>query len=261
MCDFFTAFHSFSYFENTDEKVLDFKQESGNGVLYEKTTNEEGQAYLDYLKNTLNMSDNEILTFCNTNDTYGNPKKYEYSIGSVSAESLKHIFFANIILKYMETLNKSLDVVELIGGYGGLAMAIKHYQSKYIVTINSYSIIYMECFLNLQKKYHELNGVSGISYVNSSTFGRDIASDDLFMINMNCFCNPSSAYQQYFVKYLMPKVENGYVFWDSDTTPSLSCVKSTIDQTTGEYTTYNKTFTLTVETEYPINDGDLFLWF
>lgn len=174
---------------------------------------------LEYLTNILKVgiSYEDILEYCNINDSLGNPNKVNYGKLAVSPTSLRYIFQAYLIIDYIQKLNlPSIDIVEIGGGYGGLCIAIHFFLKKLNININSYSIVDLENITNLQNKYiSSVYPLLNINYINSDTYGSTIEKNNLFLVSNYCFSEIDNVHQQMYIKLLFPKVSHGFITWNN----------------------------------------------
>jgi hypothetical protein len=196
--------------------ITNFKSSSHYNVVLEHTSYEIGMKYLDFIREHYNLSDNEILTFCNINDRVGNPRLESINGLLVSPSSLRYIFHALKILDHCRSLGlNAVRFVEIGAGYGGLILALNHFASKYNIKIIEYHCVDLEWPLKLQQKYisyHSLdfNVIPHINY----NFGSDIDGDNHFLISNYCFSEINRGYQNEYIQNLFPKINHGFLVWN-----------------------------------------------
>lgn len=193
-----------------------FKQISEYNHILEHVTPEQG---LDYLKEILKLpvAFEEILAYCKRNDSVGRPHLCQYSADFIcSPTSLRYVFHANLLLRHMQQLGlKSVKIVEVGGGYGGLLLAVNAFAPNYGIQIEKYTILDLHEVTFLQKKYLSFFPVSfPYAIQNAELCGKDIEETDLFFISNYCLSElPIPIFESY-VKELLPKCSHGFVAWN-----------------------------------------------
>lgn len=215
-----------------------FKSDPRYTPILEHVSSKGGSEYLSYIIKHTNFTENEISDFCKLNDSIGNPSMTEYISIKTSPTSLRYIFHAYLILKYLHSLNLPIvDIVEIGGGYGGLCLAIHYFVNKFNLKINSYSIVDLPSACNLQKLYlSKVNTSLNIEYIDATTFGGSISKTNLFLISNYCFSEITDINQKKYIQYLFPKVIHGFMVWN-------------------HIPVYNFGFLTKVEDEYPNTGG------
>jgi hypothetical protein len=196
--------------------LSNFKSNLNYTYMLEHVTTSQGSQYIDCIKQNTSISSEEIIYFCNKNDSIGNPTRGNYDFGVASPTSLRYIYHAHLILTYLQSLNlPSIDIVELGGGYGGLCLAIYNFSEKYSIKINSYTIIDLPSISKLQSIYITLqNPDLNVSFMDATTFGSNIQTSNLFFVSNYCFSEISHEFQQEYIKNLFPKVTHGFITWN-----------------------------------------------
>jgi len=176
-----------------------------------------GEAFYMLLQEDFGLSSEAILDFCKKNDAKGNPERIEHSFGSYSANSLKYVYHAHLILKHMKELGKSsVSVVEIGGGYGGLALALLHYAPTFAITIQEYNLIDFEEVLKLQQLYlQEMIGNTSIfKFHNAMSYGDSIEGENHFLIGIYSIGEFLETIQTQYIETLFPKVAHGFLIWN-----------------------------------------------
>lgn len=185
--------------------------------MLEHVTSVQGQEYLVHIWNKFHTPDIDVNEYCKRNDTIGNPEKFSYGpLLTCSPSSLRYIFHAQMILKHAIACGmKSISIVEVGCGYGGLLLAIDSFAKKIGVEITEYSLIDIPGPLNLQKIYLSKHTVGfPYSFHNASDFGKDIQKGK-FLISNYCFSEISTENQKGYVEHLFPKCEHGFIAWNA----------------------------------------------
>ena len=216
-----------------------FKSHPDYTYVLEHTGDGDGHEYLNLIKKRTKITDGEIKAFCSLNDSVGNPKKSDYGFINTSPSNLRYIFHSHLILSHMSSLKLPvLNVVELGGGYGGLALSLDFFSKSYGVRINSYKIIDLKAPTDLQKLYlSKVNPKMKVEFVDAASFGKGIQVKNAFLISNYCFSELSDDLREKYVTNLFPKVAHGFMCWNM-------------------IPLYNFGFNVRDETEYPMT-GEL----
>jgi hypothetical protein len=200
----------------TTKNLVNFKTHPNYTWVLEHVSPSQGREYLQHIRQKTNLTENEIREFCTVNDSLGNPNKTNFGFMNASPSSLRYILHAHLILTHLKSLHlPSNDIVEIGGGYGGLALAIYHYAKVYDVSIHSYTIIDLPSITNLQTLYvSSVMPSATITTVDATTFGASISKDNLFLISNYCYSEISSDFQEKYRMTLFPKVSHGFITWN-----------------------------------------------
>jgi hypothetical protein len=170
------------------------------------------EAHMRVALETVTLED--IKEFCTLNDSVGGPELCEFSQGvTTSCGSLRYVGHAILILNHFSKFSNKIDVVEIGGGYGGLAAAVYFFAPKLNMKVNSYTIIDLPSPLKLQAKYLEKLGVTGVEFSDAFLYGRDLR-DNLFLISNYAFSELSESMRKSYEAILFPKVRHGYIIWN-----------------------------------------------
>jgi hypothetical protein len=109
-----------------------------------------------------------------------------------------------------------VSVVEVGGGYGGLAHAISFLASRLGVQIASYAIVDLEPVAQLQRLYLEKVGLNfPFQTYSSAQYGADVPGEGLFLISNYCFSEIQRHHQDAYRAALFPKVAAGFLTWNN----------------------------------------------
>ena len=198
------------------QDLSNFKSQPSYTYMLEHVSKDQGEKYLQLIKLMTEITVEEIREFCKMNDSLGNPGRETIDTFTVSPTSLRYIFHAHLILTHIRNLKLSvLDIVEIGGGYGGLCLALHFFCNKYMIPINSYTIIDLENAIQLQNLYiSKVNPSLQINFVNSSTFGSNIQKEKMFLISNYCFSEIEYNLQIQYIARLFPKIVHGFMAWN-----------------------------------------------
>lgn len=195
-----------------------FKSHPSYVYMLEHVSPELGHEYLECILKNTSITTSEIEEFCVINDSVGEPRKINYNFKFlVSPSNLRYVYQAHLILTHVKTIHdtRSVDIVEIGGGYGGLCLAVHHFSAKYGVKINSYTICDLTNIICLQRMY--LNRVKPeitVDFVDAETYGENINRDDMFLISNYCFSEISESHQVKYRQTLFPKISHGFFAWN-----------------------------------------------
>lgn len=176
-----------------------------------------GEQFYDLIRKEFQLTDEEIFSFCTKNDAKGNGELISYSFGKCSANSIKYVYHANLILKHLQELQESpVRIAEIGGGYGGLAIALLHYAPKYSIEIKEYNLVDLEEAIKLQELYlkDQLGDISMFQFHDAISFGSTIQGSDLYLIGIYSLGEFMYDIQTEYINTLFPKVSHGFLNWN-----------------------------------------------
>lgn len=210
--------------EELEKDELTFKSNRFYIDILEHVSYQHGEEYIKLIIDEFGLNKTEIEEFCHLNDAIGKPNKFlMQSIGvECSTTSLRYIYHAHLILKYIKetcSSSKPLDIVEVGGGYGGLCLAMHFFSRKRDVNINSYSIIDLPDVIKLQERYLSnpiFTGTLGnVKFHDATLFGEDIETSDMFFISNYAYSEiPKDLRLGYNTHLILPKVACGFLVWN-----------------------------------------------
>jgi hypothetical protein len=176
-----------------------------------------GEKFYILIKVEFGLSDEAILSFCRKNDEKGNAEVIQYSFGKCSANSIKYVYHAHLVLKYMQELQiSSVNIVEIGGGYGGLAIAMLHYAPSFNIHIKQYNLIDLVEAVKLQELYLQdiLGDISLFKFHDAMNFGSTVEGNDNFLIGVYSLGEFLENIQNEYIQTLFPKVSHGFLNWN-----------------------------------------------
>lgn len=181
-----------------------------------------GKLYMSEIKNKFNTLFNKnkkfLLKLTVENDKYGKPKKKSFEgFGKCSPTDLRYILQSFIILTFMEKQKlNNINIIEIGGGYGGLAFFIIKIAELFNITIKSYTIFDLQDVSKLQKAYLQalnLNNITTMNFYQLDNY-KDLKHNS-FLISNYAFSEISMELQkEYTEKILNPYVSYGFLIWN-----------------------------------------------
>ena len=200
--------------------LTNFKYNPNYNCIVEHLNEELGNEYLKLLVTI--FKEDDIIRFCDLNDSVGNPRKYNYTHNGISfsgsPSSLRYLYHAHLILTYLKKVgNLKPNLIELGGGYGGLILALNYLQYRYNVLIQSYKIIDLKNPTLLQRMYLNNFRLSfPFETEDASSFGSEINQNkNNFLISNYAFSEfDPDTQQKYIENNLFEKVDHGFLIWN-----------------------------------------------
>lgn len=149
-------------FASEDDAFNSFKQNGSYNNILEHLSYEDSMFYADRIDRAYITEEN--LQAFKENDAYGSPAKNEYeSLGDFSPSTVRYIKNASDILRKFGKIDDGCKLVEIGGGYGGLAKTISS-----VISYGSYTLIdqpevnllskkYIGKFASINKHHHWMN--------------------------------------------------------------------------------------------------------
>ena len=150
--------------ETSPEKWT-FKSDPSYTTVLEHVNIDQASQYLNLIQTEFSKFyiDNLPLLkkICSMNDSYGKPSKANVGIFTdVSPSNFRYMYQSLLILTHANNKGlKTIDFIEIGGGYGGLILFIHNLASLFKVTVKSYTLFDLNDALKLQNKYLALHGI------------------------------------------------------------------------------------------------------
>jgi hypothetical protein len=205
---------NYSGYEGFIKSILDtndltlFKFNRSYREILEHVDPDYGKKYLDLIRSLYKIQDTRIQEFCNLNDKIGSPAVHNMDNITGSPTSLRYIFHA---LKVLEMLNND-EIVEIGGGYGGLALAINFFDTS--LKIKKYNFIDLPGPLELQRRYlSNFKFNFEIKFFDADKFGQDICGNNFFLISSYSFSELRREFQLQYAKHIIARCDHGFLAW------------------------------------------------
>lgn len=202
------------------KELWDFKSDKNFTYMLEHVTGEQANNYLKEIESNfgeLFLKNKELfINLCNKNDLYGKTqKKYITNFIVTSPSNLRYIYHSLLILKYIkESSLDNLNIIEIGGGYGGLAFFINKLAYIFDIKICSYTIFDLLEASNLQTKYLDALKIDNTKCYQINNF--ENLKKDSFLISNYAFSEISLELQkEYTEKILNPYTLYGFLVWNA----------------------------------------------
>ena len=198
------------------EELWNFKSNGYYNRILEHVNEKHGNKYLEILNNNIIFSTEiqYIIDLCKKNDLFGKPIKYNFkNFCSCSPTNLRYILHSILILEHIIKCDmNNVDIIEIGGGYGGLAFFMHNLAGLYKIKIKSYTIFDLDNVMLLQKKYLSLFDID-INIINiNDNFSLNEKS---FLISNYAFSEISHEFQQLYINKVISKyIIHGFMTWN-----------------------------------------------
>jgi len=205
---------------NLNNTKWNFKEDSNYRWVLEHVSIQEGEKYLELLNNNSKFINNKasIINICIENDKYGKPIKSTFNKFCIcSPTNLRYIYHAFLILEYMNKKNLSnINIIEIGGGYGGLALFIHRLSNIFNIELSSYTIFDLKDVIILQKKYLELHNINNINTLDIyDNDYKNILKKESFLISNYGFSEfRENIRNDYSNQIIKPYVSYGFLAWN-----------------------------------------------
>jgi putative sugar O-methyltransferase len=180
-----------------------------------------GFEYKTLIENEFHKKIQEYKNISDLNDSIGNPIVYTYDEITMSPTNLRYIYHALLIKSKCDAwfTKKQIKIVEIGGGYGGLALFIKQILRDYEI---DYTIVDLPEPSALQHKYLSQVNLSEVKTV--SCFDIDTLATEKFDLVISNYCISEISEEnknQYFEK-LIKNCDKKFFVWNFLTLESSS---------------------------------------
>ena len=163
---------------------------------------------IDYVRQFL--TDEQIQTIATKNDLYGGASVRTINKITTSPSSIRYVRHAYDTIDHIRSKNlNDVSIIEVGGGYGGLATAMFQIADILNIRIKKYIIYDLPGVIKLQQYYLTEHGL------NTSLCGSDCdASETNVLVSCYCMSEIPDAYRiQYLINFL-PKIKAAYFRWN-----------------------------------------------
>lgn len=209
-----------STFVNRDLAEWTFKSHPDYVYMLEHVDVNHGNSYLNEISTRFpqlyNSQMDYLVELSKTNDSCGQPIQFNFEgFAHCSPTNLRYIFHSFLLLTHaVESNLKTLDVIEIGGGYGGLCFYINKLAHLFDITINSYSIFDLANPLLLQRKYLDHFGIPNVNCVHVDAFSN--IKNNSFMVSTYAFSEIELDVQKKYTELVLnPYVSHGFIAWNN----------------------------------------------
>lgn len=220
----YMSFYSPSTYDHIQEYALyivqnkldSWKKSEAIRSMIEHESLEAANVYIKYLLNFL--SKDEIQELANLNDLYGDTTIQNILGITTSTNSIRYIRHSYDLCMYIK--NKKLNdinIIEVGGGYGGMALIMSRMIKKMNINVNKYIIYDLQNVCLLQQYYLSKNNVTGwVEWHNSNSFGSDITDNNNVLFSSYALSELSKELRDEYLKNLLPKINGAFFIWNGD---------------------------------------------
>jgi hypothetical protein len=171
--------------------------------------------YLKFIKTV--FSNSQIETLAALNDRVGEADVKTISDIRTSPSSVRYIAHSIEICQHI--LKKGLNdvtIIEVGGGYGGLALILSEVSKLFNVRIAKYIIYDLPGVRRIQQFYlSNFKLPYEVQWNESSTFGSDLAAEGTnFLVSAYCISELPRGVGIHYLRNLLPKISGAFIVWN-----------------------------------------------
>jgi len=191
-----------------DEFFNNFKSRREIQIIFEHVPGWLGEKYLENVLYNNSIILDKADEFILANDSYGSPRKSQYlkyNINAMSPTTARYMKVLSDLFGLYGSLD-NMNIVEIGGGYGGLALVI----SKMFKFSNYYDVD-LDAPTKLATKYCSLTGVDNFHVVTPSELEKleDVEID--LLISNYAFSECNYETQDVYIEKILSKAKRGYI--------------------------------------------------
>jgi hypothetical protein len=193
----------------------DWKKHPHLTYMLEHEWESAAKIYIEYLRPFLTAE--QIQAMAIVNDKHGGPEIKTISGIRTSPSSIRYVRHSYDICAHI--LSKGLQdvtIIEVGGGYGGLALTMFQMADILNVRIKNYIIYDIPGVIKLQKYYLSLHGIdTKVTWKDADTYGSECNSEDTNVL-VSCYCISEllDEYRRNYLKNLLPKIKAAFFVWN-----------------------------------------------
>ena len=204
----------------SEGKIPDWKRNPHVTYMLEHESHDAARAYIKYLREC-GISDVELQRLAELNDMYGTATISDFLGIRTSPSSIRYIRHAYDACQEILKMNLSpVTMIEVGGGYGGLALITFEMAKLLGVNLEKYVIYDLPGVQQLQKYYLGLHGVTTVEWRSCTLYGSDTASDvaegkNLYLVSHYCMGEIPGPQRAAYLGNLLPVVRGAFFAWNN----------------------------------------------
>jgi hypothetical protein len=214
MTDLYTRWQQVAV-EIVQQKQTNWKMHPSVAYMLEHELVLAAQLYIDYLRTEL--SDETIQRLADLNDQYGGAVKQVINGISTSPSSIRYLRHSYDLCKHILSKNlTNVTVVEVGGGYGGLALIMSEMSKLIGVSVEKYIIYDLPQIQLLQQYYLSHHNIEmPIEWRDCTTFGSDLSPDSTnVLMSSYCISELPNEFRKRYLQNLLPKIKAALLIWN-----------------------------------------------
>lgn len=198
-----------------ENKETDWKTHPHVSYMLEHEWESAAKIYIEYLLEFMTIE--QIQAMATVNDTYGGSSVRNISGLNTSPSSIRYVRHSYDVCTHI--LSKGLQdvtIIEIGGGYGGLALTMFQMAELKGIRIKNYFIYDLPGVSKLQQYYLSLHGIKEkVEWKNSDTYGSDCdVSQTNVLVSCYCVSEIHETYRAKYLQNLLPKVKAAFFVWN-----------------------------------------------
>jgi len=158
------------------------------------------------------MSTDFLKLICKNNDSIGKPVKIDTPLGNIEGNNIKYIYHSMEMFNHLKNLSlNNVHIIEIGGGYGGLAYFINKLQKYYNINVSSYTIYDLKEVSELQKQYADFLNFDLIT----TQLGKGTKlKENSFLISNYGYSELNLSWKEKYIKEVFPYINHGFLSWN-----------------------------------------------
>jgi len=198
-----------------DNRMTNWKIHPDVTYILEHEWESAASQYIDFLRSFL--TDELIQVMARKNDLYGGASVKTINKIISSPSSIRYITHAYDVIDHIRSKNlNDITIIEVGGGYGGLALTMFQMAEIFNIRIKKYIIYDLPGVSKLQQYYLSLHGMNTrVEWRSSALCGSDCdAADTNVLVSCYCMSEIPDSYRIQYLNNLLPKIKAAYFRWN-----------------------------------------------
>ena len=198
-----------------DKALQSWKTHPHVSYMLEHEWDSAAKIYIDYLLPFLTVE--QIQNMASVNDTYGVAEVKNISDITTSSSSIRYIRHAYDICDHIRSKSlQDVSLIEIGGGYGGLALTTFQMADILGIRIKKYSIFDLPGASKLQKYYLSLHGMeSKVEWGDPNTYGATCdPSETNVLVSCYSLSEIADKYRAQYLETLLPRIKAAFFVWN-----------------------------------------------